>query len=100
MGTNNISVLNGSVNLSSSISIDNYSLTNLSADEIASGLGGITANGTDLACFGNNNLPTYPAISQSTGGVVTINSYANYKYFKKKQEQTERHNRNILLVML
>ena len=69
----------------------------LSADEITSGLARI--NGTNLARFGNINRPNKPAIAQSTGGVVTINSYANYIYSKKKRQQPERQNRYILLVM-
>ena len=79
LGTNVISVFNGSINLSSNILTDNCSLINSSADEITSGLARI--NGTDLACFGNINRPNEPPITQSSGGVVTINSYATYIYF-------------------
>ena len=81
LGTNIISVFNGSINLTSNIPTDNCSLINFSADEIISGLARI--NGTYLACFGNINRPNEPAITQSSGGVVTINSYANYIYLKK-----------------
>ena len=88
--------ISGTTN-ASSINASNASIINLSADEITSGLGRI--NGTDLACFGNINRPNEPAIAQSSGGVVTINSYANYIYFKKTATNGTT-NRYILLVML
>ena len=83
LSTNNISVFNNSINISSNISIGNCSLLNLSADKITSGLGRITTNDNDLAAFGNKHQHLYPAITQSTGGVVTINSYQNFIYLRK-----------------
>ena len=53
LSTNNISVFNNSINISSNISIGNCSLLNLSADKITAGLGRITTNENGLACFGN-----------------------------------------------
>ena len=96
LGTNNISISNNSIDLSSNISTDNCSLKNLSADEITSGSAIIT--GTDLASFGHIDRTNEPAITQSSGGVVTINSYQNFIYLKN-MHQTEQQNRYILLVM-
>ena len=71
-GTTNASYVNAS----------NISTINLSADEIKSGLAKI--NGTAFASFGNINRPNEPAITQSSGWVVTINSNAKYIYLNKK----------------
>ena len=60
----------------SSVNASNISTINLSADEITSRSARIT--GTDYASFGNIDRPNEPAITQSSGGVVTINSYQNY----------------------
>ena len=68
--------MSDTINLSTTINV-----SNISADEIRTGLAKI--NGTDLARFGNINRPNEPAITQTSEGVVTINSYDNYIYFNR-----------------
>ena len=65
--------LSGTINLSTTIYV-----SNISANEITSGLA--IMHGTEFARFGNINRLNEPAICQTNGGVVTINSYANYIY--------------------
>ena len=76
--------ISGTTNISS-VNASNISTKNLSADEITSGSARITGNtsGTDYASFGNISRPDEPAITQSSGGVVTINSYQNFIYLNK-----------------